>query len=921
VNDFYYSNQTFTSSYQKLSGNASLLNDAHFTSGQSKSNTRKTSEKHLNQLRHKIIHMGSNLTDDYPKVMFEAEAYSFGFPAASYPEFCYITTVNNKTVSIESYNETSKKLCKNSNIEDCYGKEKNRVYFIKNQCPVSKEWKVEVEDILVHRENKRFNTTTLISFSLEGLRNASVLQTLVKQKNPALSISCLINTFPLSDFDSSSFSFLCPTLRQPIKALEKKLVTLKKKSTTTSIKREDYSKNITNDINDDASLVKELMFTNQQLSKKYLKTLIEKLEIFKQSTMSNKALPYLNHTSNKPPPDFNKHHLQASNFFLNQTPCEPCFPIVVENKNKTYFIIEKEDENHIIRCSLIIKKSPLRNIMSLVNARKNEKIQGKPLLNIERYKDAQILLEKESKVIEELRMKHQQNNLKPSLLQSYLKTNFRKAMSSHNTNHSLRTNSTTNPLRKTSKRIHPFAHGIHNKAFYSKKRILQNMNNKVSTASVSALKNVTVENRFKLRQYFYVPKIKKNNDTDQNIYSQIYTDMIDREYEEYLKETKSNKTSSYSFLTVNATNFTHLNEMNLTKKPEIGHIVSPHQEEIDDLSVEPPNRGLFGIGRYVPQSSTSVYKAINTISYGPWFVKWGRNKLEKATEVIVASDIAFVDAAISGTQKEFSIGGGIAKLTGTFSYNEIKQEVAYSIALGNYGVKVDRSQTYNATAVEIFARGFQSGTIINFVDRSFGQRIRIRHFEISVQHDFDDYFYPSDPGFGTEFLVQYRGANFAIANDVAERKLGISVGFRGHNVAVLHDFNQYLTEVQANWGRGWQLSFGWDFPDMYSQSSFVEAGFGKLNRAFIQVGGGIGDDGVPQGLSRLQTRNVGIDVDFLYEFGQRTMQYAFTIGRFSYIWQANIDLSAVRIPTLLGIRPGDVEHLLLSLLPRSVDHE
>lgn len=43
------------------------------------------------------------------------------------------------------------------------------------------------------------------------------------------------------------------------------------------------------------------------------------------------------------------------------------------------------------------------------------------------------------------------------------------------------------------------------------------------------------------------------------------------------------------------------------------------------------------------------------------------------------------------------------------------------------------------------------------------------------------------------------------------------------------------TVAQANWGRGWQIALESDFPDEYSLSTFVGAGFGKLNRLLAQV--------------------------------------------------------------------------------------
>lgn len=144
-------------------------------------------------------------------------------------------------------------------------------------------------------------------------------------------------------------------------------------------------------------------------------------------------------------------------------------------------------------------------------------------------------------------------------------------------------------------------------------------------------------------------------------------------------------------------------------------------------------------------------------------------------------------------QKELAFSTGWRNLITSLSYNEVRQEVGFGLALGPYGVNVDRSQNYRATAVEILARGVESGTLVDFVDRNFGQRLKIRNFEISVRHDFDDYFYPSDTGFGTEMLVAYRGVSAAIANDIREKRIGVAVGIRGYNVAFLHDFDNFLS--------------------------------------------------------------------------------------------------------------------------------
>ena len=48
-----------------------------------------------------------------------------------------------------------------------------------------------------------------------------------------------------------------------------------------------------------------------------------------------------------------------------------------------------------------------------------------------------------------------------------------------------------------------------------------------------------------------------------------------------------------------------------------------------------------------------------------------------------------------------------------------------------------------ATAVEIIARGMETGTVIDRVNRDYGQRLRIRNFEIAARHAFKNKQNPS----------------------------------------------------------------------------------------------------------------------------------------------------------------------------------
>lgn len=210
------------------------------------------------------------------------------------------------------------------------------------------------------------------------------------------------------------------------------------------------------------------------------------------------------------------------------------------------------------------------------------------------------------------------------------------------------------------------------------------------------------------------------------------------------------------------------------------------------------NRGILGtgIGKDVPLSQSSIYRAVNMISYGPWITEWARDKFERTEEVQVGNDRGFVEGGVGAVQQELAFSTGWRNLITALSYNEIRQEVGFGLALGPYGVNVDRSQNYRATAVEVLARGVEAGTLIDFVDRNFGQRLKVRNFEISIRHDFDDFFYPTDTGFGTEVLVAYRGVSAALASDVREKRLGVTVGVRGYNVAILHDFDNFLSRKQ-----------------------------------------------------------------------------------------------------------------------------
>lgn len=883
------------------------------------------------------------------RVTFQTEIRSPGNHSYAYPNFCYLTSqpqeqnVNVSSISpTDGINNLSDSVSNDTARTTSFGgNEAPRAYIIQDGCPTSSRWDFRVMRVKTDYKEGEAVASVTMSFSLAGLQKSSLLS-LGPQRVPSkLKIHCEIDLYDEGISEAAQFSRLCNEKSQSLPVRE--LSVERQRRVGPELYREDtqnisgHPNGIIFEDNDETArnLVAVSHPDNHDAAQdvRHLEQLLQQVKsTFSRPLRSVKKMPTQRPTAFAQLDD--DFIMPVLPLYRKKHVCDPDFVKrdVVFNKNR----MERTEMRQVLKCRPPIKEqSTYVRELSSAEAMENQHLEKTPLGNAKIEKCIDDLLTSStgristlySSQTSEKRIFGQASNrhIRNTVLADFGRVRRRSRYEErglHETDH-LHLNTESNPhmnRRATLRR----------RLLIEKEEIKSMPTNSSSSSSLPADRIP-----FQLRNFFLIPKIPEEaKDTSGN--DLFYSPDVESEFQKIEvpnEDDPSLAASQKKYITAPGTALKTVTENTVTaaadtevmsssvnepehKTPEYLHMVSEvNPEQTLPAGAEPVNRGVFGIGRYVPLAQTSIAQAVNQISYGPWFVKWGRNKPEKSSQTIVASERGFLDGAISGTQKEASVGGGWGNLLGAVSYNEVQQEMAVSAAVGNYGIKVDRSQTYNATAVEIFARGFQSGTLVNFVDRNFGQRFRVRNFEISLQHDFDDYFYPADPGFGTEFLVQYRGANFALANDIAERKIGLSVGLRGYNIAILHDFDQYLTEVQANVGRGWQLALGWDFPDMYSAASFVEAGFGRLNRLFAQAGAGIGDDGVPQASARLQGRNIGVDVDFLNELGQRIFQYAVTVGRFSYVWQASIDLTTIRVPQLFGVKPADVEKLLLSFLP------
>eukprot|EP00923_Selenidium_pygospionis_P014417 GHVN01024747.1.p3 GENE.GHVN01024747.1~~GHVN01024747.1.p3 ORF type:complete len:188 (-),score=24.20 GHVN01024747.1:796-1359(-) len=163
----------------------------------------------------------------------------------------------------------------------------------------------------------------------------------------------------------------------------------------------------------------------------------------------------------------------------------------------------------------------------------------------------------------------------------------------------------------------------------------------------------------------------------------------------------------------------------------------------------------------------------------------------------------------------------------------------------------------------------------------------------------------------TEIFVGFRSASAAIAFDVLDTQYGVSIGARGYAINVLRDFDERRSDIQANWGNGWQLVLTGDFDDRLSTEKFGLIGFGRLGRAYISAGVGVGDDGIPQGGVELETADFGLAVDFVDDAGTRVFAYDITVGKFTYLWESIVVPANIELPVILGAQPTTLFPALL----------
>ncbi|CEM19602.1 unnamed protein product [Vitrella brassicaformis CCMP3155] len=316
-----------------------------------------------------------------------------------------------------------------------------------------------------------------------------------------------------------------------------------------------------------------------------------------------------------------------------------------------------------------------------------------------------------------------------------------------------------------------------------------------------------------------------------------------------------------------------------------------------------------------PSASTSPASAFveiaNEIIWDNWSINWGRDFFKRendqaTTSVQVGNDVAFVGVGIDPAGRQQLVNVGYGKTTVSVSSDELDVEAGVGIMVGSYGVRVDADADDRQYAVEAVARGTEVGANVDILDRDYGVRVKVRNNEVTVRHDFFDVQDPitdDEQELATEVFVGHRSTGVAVGSDVDDTEYGVSVGTLGYQFSVLRDFDERQTDFQGNWGDGYQLKLNGDFPDPLDLKAWVQVGFGLLGTAYVEVGAGVGSDGIPVGSAEVETDDLAIAVDFIDDVGERFFLFGLTVGKFTYTWESKFLPDNLEIPLILGAAP------------------
>lgn len=229
----------------------------------------------------------------------------------------------------------------------------------------------------------------------------------------------------------------------------------------------------------------------------------------------------------------------------------------------------------------------------------------------------------------------------------------------------------------------------------------------------------------------------------------------------------------------------------------------------------------------------------------------------------------------------------------------------------DYSLGIGRSNLDNALGVNVETPEVGIGMLGNILDRNYGGRVRIKEFEIGVRHDFDEYVYQDKTQLGTEFYMSYKNFSLALGGDISDSKYGVGFGLDDYQISVLRDFDEREFSFDTQWKNGWELNLQSNFPDEYSTATTATVGFGNIHRAWIVAGGGVGQDGIPEFTTKIQTPISGVMFDLSEgKNNEKKLSTGISFGKTTFVWSSKVAMDNIRVPLLFGIEPQAIQHVL-----------
>lgn len=315
------------------------------------------------------------------------------------------------------------------------------------------------------------------------------------------------------------------------------------------------------------------------------------------------------------------------------------------------------------------------------------------------------------------------------------------------------------------------------------------------------------------------------------------------------------------------------------------------------------------------QQSRIVESMGTEMGFDKTFLGWSRVPEKHELGFSVGGAGGFFRGYSSRDTGVTALGTGLGPLGISTVTSANNEEISVGIGTQRYGMFLDRSVPARSTGLGFVSPNLEAGTLADFSDHQYGQRIRFRNFEVALRHDFDELEHPDATEYSTEFLIGYNQTGLMLVSDLSEKAYGVGVTIRGHQVSALHDFDDRVSRIAATSRSRFQFSIEGNLPDAKSDAMSAAIGIGLPGALIVNAGAGITSDGRPEATLEFKRANdARFSVSVSNSGRSSVIQYAVNLDRSSYTRRAVLDPEKLQFPHILGLHPSHISNLLRNIL-------